>query len=157
MSCIPYPLWPGCIWAAITKALSSGPLGPFTQWCNVCALMPSQQPSTAFIGGPAKLEGGCTAVRLPLRWSGKRRGWEGKSWKIRQGFQAWGLGDFPCRALIPALLQCKERDEAGWGLKCIPLSSCPGGVSALAAKRWPRADLRPCRHACLRLAKSPLV
>lgn len=39
MNSILYLLWPGCMWAAITKVLSSGPQGPFTQWCNVCTLM----------------------------------------------------------------------------------------------------------------------
>lgn len=40
MSRIRYLPWPDCLRVAITKALSSGPQGPFTQWCNVCTRGP---------------------------------------------------------------------------------------------------------------------
>lgn len=122
---------------------------------------PSQQPSTALIWGPSlachgPLEGcGHTALCiLPLQTKlKKRRGKRAKSEEVKSRMKnrgIWCLGSWLLSIKgPPSLLLWRERGEEGGGSECIPLSSCPGGVSTLAAERGMKAALSPCRHAGL--------
>lgn len=61
--------------------------------------------------------------------------------------ESWCLGSWLLSTKgPPSLLLWRESGEEGGGSECIPLSSCPGGVLALAAERGMKASLSPCRH-----------
>lgn len=159
MSCILYLLWPGCMWAAITKALSSGPQGPFTQWCNVCALMaltaaehsPYQgpRPSLPRPSGRLRLQRTVysTTANKPCtkeRKKASRRGEELKRRMKNRGI--WSLGSWLLSIKgPPSLLLWRERGEEGRSafLSLHALEGCRlwlrnGGM---------KAGLSPCRHA----------
>lgn len=126
MSCILYLLWPGCMWAAITKALSSGPQGPFTQWRNVCALMALTAAERSPYQGPRPSSPRpsrrlwlhrtvySTTVNNPrTKGRKKSKGWGGKEKSEKERDLMPGvLVGFHKGASIPAPLEGKKR--GGW-------------------------------------------
>lgn len=122
---------------------------------------PLQQPSAALIRGPGlarhgPLEGcGYNALCiLPLQTTlAQRREKRAKGEEVKRRMKnrgIWCLGSWLLSIKgPPSPLLWRERGEEGGGSECIPLSSCPRGVSTLAAEQGTKAGLSPCRHAGL--------
>lgn len=147
MNSILYLLWPVCLWATITKALSSGPQGPFAQWCNVCTLMAltaaecspyrGPQPSLPQPSGRLRLDHivYSTAAYSPFTTAKKDEGEEVKRKMKNRG--KWCLGSWLLSIKGPTSLLLWRRVES----QCTFLSlHCPEGCRLWL---WTGAEDRP--------------
>lgn len=153
MNFILYLLWPGCPWAAITKALSSGPQGPFTQWCNVCTHSPHSspyqrpRPASLWPSGRLRLHHivySNTAYSLCTKARKRAKGVEVKTSVKETGM--WCLGSWLLSIKGPPSLFL-WRERRGWRVRVHSYLFVPWrGVNFGCGKK---TGLSPCRHAGL--------